>query len=120
MTIEIEAGASQNQFSMKPLVVHAFFGGQPWNGRLSMTDADLRGRGRSRRNQFVFQRETPSLSLRLRSVRAILGPANAARTKSNSIRVRSNCVRFRFERIPNANPTARAAVATTGSQMAKT
>jgi len=41
MTIEIEAGASQSQFSMKPLVVHAFFGGQPWNGRLSMTDADL-------------------------------------------------------------------------------
>ena len=41
MTIEIEAGASQNQFSMKPLVVHAFFGGQPWNGRLSTTDADL-------------------------------------------------------------------------------
>ena len=29
MTIEIEAGASQNQFSMKPLVVHAFFDGQP-------------------------------------------------------------------------------------------
>jgi hypothetical protein len=29
MTIEIEAGASQSQFSMKPLAVHAFFGGQP-------------------------------------------------------------------------------------------
>jgi len=41
MTIEIEAGASQSQFSMKPLVVHALFGGQPWNGRLSTTDADL-------------------------------------------------------------------------------
>jgi hypothetical protein len=41
MTIEIEAGASQSQFSMKPLVVHAFFGGQPWNGRLSTTDVDL-------------------------------------------------------------------------------
>ena len=27
MTIEIEAGASQSQFSMKPSVVHAFFGG---------------------------------------------------------------------------------------------
>jgi len=35
MTIEIEAGASQSQFSMKQLVVHAFFGGQPWTGRLS-------------------------------------------------------------------------------------
>jgi hypothetical protein len=45
MTIEIEAGASQSQFSMKPLVVHAFFGGQPWNGRLSTTDADLAQHG---------------------------------------------------------------------------
>ena len=45
MTIEIEAGASQHQFSMKPLVVHAFFGGQPWNGRLSTTDADLAQQG---------------------------------------------------------------------------
>jgi hypothetical protein len=45
MTIEIEAGASQNQFSMKPLVVHAFFGGQPCNGRLSTTDADLAQQG---------------------------------------------------------------------------
>ncbi len=41
MTIDIEAGASQRQFSMKPLVVHAFFGGQPWNGRRFTTDADL-------------------------------------------------------------------------------
>jgi hypothetical protein len=41
MTIEIEAGASQSQFNMKPLVVHAFFAGQPWNGSLSTTDADL-------------------------------------------------------------------------------
>ena len=41
MTIEIEAGASQSQFSMKPLVVHAFFGGQPCNGRLPTTDADV-------------------------------------------------------------------------------
>ena len=41
MTIEIEAGASQSQFSMKPLVVHAFFGGQPCNSRLATTDADL-------------------------------------------------------------------------------
>jgi hypothetical protein len=43
MTIEIEAGASQHQFSMKTLIVHAFFGGQPWNGRPSTTDADLAG-----------------------------------------------------------------------------
>jgi hypothetical protein len=41
MTIEIEAGASQSQFSMKGLAVHAFFGGPPWNGKLSTTDADL-------------------------------------------------------------------------------
>jgi hypothetical protein len=58
MTIEIEAGASLGQFSMKALVVHAFFGGQPWNGKLSTTDADLRSRGHSRRNRFVFQRDT--------------------------------------------------------------
>jgi hypothetical protein len=44
MTIEIEAGASQSQFSMKPLVVHAFFGGQPWNG-LATPDADLAQHG---------------------------------------------------------------------------
>jgi hypothetical protein len=34
MTIEIEAGASQSQFSMKPLVVHAFFGAHRWNGTI--------------------------------------------------------------------------------------
>jgi hypothetical protein len=45
MTIEIEAGASQSQFSMKPLVVHALFGGQPWNSRLATTDADLAQHG---------------------------------------------------------------------------
>ncbi len=45
MTIEIEAGASQSQFSMKPLVVHVFFGGQPWNGRLATTAADLAQHG---------------------------------------------------------------------------
>jgi hypothetical protein len=44
MTIEIEAGASQGQFSMKPLVVHAFFGGQPWNDRLSRLMQIWRGR----------------------------------------------------------------------------
>jgi hypothetical protein len=44
-----------------------------------------------------LERETPSLSLRLRSAQVVLGLANAARTKSNSIRVRSNCVRFSFE-----------------------
>jgi hypothetical protein len=45
MPIEIEAGASQIQFSMKPLAVHAFFGGQHWNGRLATTDADLAQHG---------------------------------------------------------------------------
>src|SRR5229473_7243237 len=40
---------------------------------------------------FQKERETPSLSLRFRSVQARRGLANAARTKSNSIRVRSNC-----------------------------
>jgi uncharacterized protein YlaI len=45
MTIEIEAGASQSQFSVKPLVVRAFFGGQPCNSRLATTDADLAQHG---------------------------------------------------------------------------
>jgi hypothetical protein len=58
MRIEIEAGASQAQFSTKPLVAHAFFDGQPCNGRLSSTDIGLPQQGCSRRNQFVFQRDT--------------------------------------------------------------
>jgi len=66
MTIEIEAGASQSQFSMKPLVVHAFFGGQPWNGKLSTTDANLAASA-IREETNSFSKETPSLSLRLRS-----------------------------------------------------
>jgi hypothetical protein len=54
MTIEIEAGASQNQFSMKLLVVHAFFDGQPWNGGLSTTDADLAQQGTFRKKPLRF------------------------------------------------------------------
>ena len=99
MTIEIEAGASQTQFSMKPLVVRAFFGGQPWSSRLSMTDVHYSWWRPSKKKPNSFSKETPSLSLRLRSVQAVRGLANAARTKSNSIRVRSNCVRGSFERI---------------------
>jgi hypothetical protein len=57
MTIEIEAGASQSQFSMKSLVVYVFFGGQPCSGKLSTTDADWRSSGHSRGNQFAFQIE---------------------------------------------------------------
>jgi hypothetical protein len=64
MTIEIEAGASQSQFSMKPLVVHAFFGGQSWNGRLSTTDVDLSSRGAVREDTNSFSKETPSPSVR--------------------------------------------------------
>jgi len=55
MTIEIEAGASQ---SIKTLVVHAFFGGQPWNAGYPRLMQIWRSRGHSRRNQFVFQRDT--------------------------------------------------------------
>jgi hypothetical protein len=54
VTIEIEAGASQSQLSMKPLVVHAFFGGQRWNGRLSTTDVDLSWRGPSKKKPIRF------------------------------------------------------------------
>ena len=57
MTIEIEAGASQDQFSMKPLVVHAFFDGQPWNGRLSTTDVDLSWWGPSKKKPNSFSKE---------------------------------------------------------------
>jgi Tfp pilus assembly protein PilN len=98
MTIEIEAGASQSQFSMKPLAVHAFFVGQPGTAGYPRLMQIWRSMDRSRRNQFV-SKETPSLSLRLRSVQAVQRLANAARKKSNTIRVRSNCVRFSFERI---------------------
>jgi hypothetical protein len=56
MTIEIEAGASHGQFSMKLLGVHAFFGGQPW--RLSMSDADWSPQLPSRKSHFIFQRDT--------------------------------------------------------------
>jgi uncharacterized protein YlaI len=58
MTIEIEAGASQSQFSMKPLVVHAFFGGQPCNSRLATTDADLAQHGPFDKKPVRFQRDT--------------------------------------------------------------
>jgi hypothetical protein len=58
MTIEIEAGASQSQFSMKPLVVRAFFVGQPGTAGYPGLMQIWRGRGRSRRNQFVFQKDT--------------------------------------------------------------
>jgi hypothetical protein len=97
MTIEFEAGASQSQCSMKPLVVHAFFVGQPWNGRLSTTDADLAQQGPSQKSHFVFQGETPSLSLRLMSVRRVSGRANATRTRSNRVRVCSTRVRSSFD-----------------------
>ena len=58
MTIEIEAGASQNQFSMKLLVVHAFFDGQPWNGGLSTTDADLAQQGTFQKKPLRFPKNT--------------------------------------------------------------
>jgi len=45
MTIEIEAGASQHQLSMKVFVVHALFRRQPWNRRPSPTDADSAQQG---------------------------------------------------------------------------
>jgi hypothetical protein len=93
MTIEIEAGASQSEFSMKPLVVHAFFGGQHWNGTIH-DRSRFGAAGAVAEEATSFSKETPSLSLRLRSVQAVEGLANAARTKSNSIRVRSICVRF--------------------------
>jgi hypothetical protein len=58
MTIETEAGASQGQFGMKPLAVHAFFGGCLGTAGYPRLMQIWRSRGHSRRNQFVFQRDT--------------------------------------------------------------
>jgi hypothetical protein len=64
---------------MKPLVVHAFFVGQPGTaGYPRLMQICAVGAVREETNS--FSKETPSLSLRLRSVKAVLGPANAART----------------------------------------
>src|SRR5580693_7982121 len=99
MTIEIEAGASQDQFSMKPWSSARVF------RRPALEPQDIHDRcrfsaaGAVAEKATSFSKETPFLSLRLRSVQAVRGLANAARTKSNSIRVRSNCVRGSFERI---------------------
>jgi len=59
MTLGIEAGASQSQFSMKSLLGARFFR-RPALERQAIHDRCKiwRGRGRSRRNQFVFQRDT--------------------------------------------------------------
>src|ERR1700687_3240321 len=97
MTIEIEAGASQGQFSMKPLGSARVF------RRPGLEPQDIHDRcrfgaaGHSRRNQFVFQRETPSLSLRLMSVQIFVALTNAARTISDVVRSFSGSVRDRFE-----------------------
>ena len=55
MTIEIEAGASHNQCSMKLSAVHAYSARQPWQ-QGSRTDADLLRQSPLRENYFVFQR----------------------------------------------------------------
>jgi hypothetical protein len=54
MTIEIEAGASQSQFNMKPLVVHAFFGGQPGTAGYPRLMQIWRGRGRFEKKPVRF------------------------------------------------------------------
>jgi len=97
MTIEIEAGASQGQFSMKPLGSARIF------RRPALEPQDIHDRcrfgaaGHSRRNLFVFQRETPSLSLRLRSVRYARADSDVLRTSSNRVRSRSVCISDVFE-----------------------
>jgi len=65
MTIEIEAGASQNQFSMKPLVVHAFFAGKPGTAGYPQLTQMRRSMDRFEKKPIRFSKETPSLSLRL-------------------------------------------------------
>lgn len=97
MTIEIEAGASQHQLSMKLFVVHALF------RRLALEQKAIPDRcrfgaaGAIREKTDSFSKETPSLSLGLRSVRSVFGLANAAHTKSNRVRVCSTPVRFLYD-----------------------
>jgi hypothetical protein len=119
MTIEIEAGASQSQFSMKPLVVHAFFQRQPRNGRLSTTDVDLSRWGAVQEETNSFSKETPSPSLRLRSVQIFVAITNAARTISDVVRPFSGSVRDRFDSavvIPTKNRRLRTWVETRSSE----
>jgi hypothetical protein len=97
MTIEIEAGASQRQFSMKPLVVHAFFAGQPGTAGYPQLMQIRRSIDRLEKKPFVFQRETPSLSLRLRLVRYARADSDVLRTSSNSVLSRSVSVSLPFE-----------------------
>ena len=70
MTIEIEAGASQSQFSMKPLVVHAFSAASLITAGYPRPMQICRSRA-VREETDSFSKETPSLSLRLRSVQAV-------------------------------------------------
>ena len=121
MTIEIEAGASQSQFSMKPLVVHAFFGGHggpPWNGTIH-DRCRFGAAGTVAEKATSFCKETPSLSLRLRSVQIFVAMTNAARTISDVVRPFSDSVRNRFDPaviIPAKNPRLRTWVETRSSE----
>jgi len=58
MTIEIEAGASHLQLSMKLFVVHALFRRLALEQKAIPTDADSAQQGLVEKNQFVFQRDT--------------------------------------------------------------
>jgi len=81
---------------MKPLVVHAFFVGQPGTAgypRLMQTCAV----GAVQEETNSFSKETPSLSLRLRSVQFAQADSYIIRRSSNRVRSRSVCVSLQFE-----------------------
>ena len=104
MTIEIEAGASQSQCSMETASVHAVSRSKN-QGRVDRSSwAAIAGHRCHRISaKFVFgerrteKRETPSLSLRLRSVRIFVAFTNAARTLSDVVRPFSGSVRAPFD-----------------------
>ena len=74
MTIEIEAGASQDQFSMKPWSsARVFRQSSLGTAGYPTTDADLAQQGPFAEKATSFSKETPSLSLRLRLVKAFRG-----------------------------------------------
>src|SRR5580658_3110747 len=97
MTIEIEAGASQDQFSMKPWSSARVF------RRPALEPQDIHDRcrfsaaGAVAEKATSFSKETPSLSLRLRSVQYDRADSDVLLTRSNRVRPRSVCVSLQFE-----------------------
>jgi hypothetical protein len=71
MTIEIEAGASQDQFSMKPWSSARVFPRPALEPQDIHDQCRFSAAGAVAEKADSFSKETPSLSLRLRSVQAV-------------------------------------------------